>query len=178
VSILAIDPGLANCGWAVVRPGSARLVDLGLWTSAPAPGIAVVLDRARRIAALTVVLRAVVRAHACRAIAAEEMLCHGTTNAVVPQALVWGALIGIAVGLGIALYGVEAKLWQHAMAPAHEGAVDYERVSRELAGAVPAELRARLELVPPSKRTHVYDAIGVGTYAALDRPSRVWQEAT
>jgi hypothetical protein len=170
--ILAIDPGM-TCGWAVVRPRTGRVIDVGLLESELDSAIARSTDRSRRVAAQGRELVAVIERHACTAIAAEQMLCHGATNAVVPQVLCWGDLIGIAVARGLALYEVVAKDWQHAIAPSTEGAVDYELVTRHIAALVVDQVGEQLAVISPSKRTHVYDAIGVGLYTALARPIRI-----
>jgi hypothetical protein len=169
--ILAVDPGL-TCGWAVVRPRTGRVVDVGLLEPPIDHGPARSTDRARRVAAQGRELVAVIERHGCTAIAAEAMLCHGTTNAVVPQVLCWGDLIGIAVARGLALYEVVAKDWQHAILEC-EGKVDYDLVAKHIAAFVAHQVGEQLAAIAPSKRTHVYDAIGVGLYAALSRPIRI-----
>jgi Holliday junction resolvasome RuvABC endonuclease subunit len=169
--ILAVDPGL-TCGWAVVRPRTGRVVDVGLLEPELDGAIGRSTDRARRIAAHGREFVAVIERHGCTAIAAEQMLCHGTMRAVVPQVLCWGDLIGIAVARGLALYEVVAKDWQHAIADAG-GAVDYELVTRRIAALVVDQVGEQLAVIAPRKRTHVYDAIGVGLYAALARPIRI-----
>jgi Holliday junction resolvasome RuvABC endonuclease subunit len=162
--ILGIDPGW-KCGWAVVTPRTTRLVALGVFTSDPDRAIAKSTDRARRIAALGDQISDVARLHGCTAIAAEQMLVYGPTNAVVPQVLVWGMLTRLAAELGAELVEVVAKHWQHAVTPG----------TRKIAYA---QVRARLlELaetqiirVPAALRSHALDAVGVGVYAALRLP--------
>jgi Holliday junction resolvasome RuvABC endonuclease subunit len=162
-----------NCGWAVVRPRTGLVVDAGLLESDRAvSGIAKSTDWARRIAGQGRELRAVIARHGCTAIAVEQALFHGPPNAVVPQLLCWGDLIGIAVTLELALYEVLAKDWQHAILEC-EGAIDYELVAKHILAFVAGQVGQQLAAIAPSKRTHVYDAIGVALYAALSHPIRI-----
>ena len=138
--ILGVDPGM-NCGWAVVRPRTGLVVDVGLLESDRAvSGIAKSTDWARRIACQGRELRAVITRHGCTAIAVEQALFHGPPNAVVPQLLCWGDLIGIAVTLELALYEVLAKDWQHAILEC-EGAIDYELVAKHILAFVASSSR-------------------------------------
>jgi hypothetical protein len=170
--ILAVDPGM-TCGWAVVRPRTGRVVDVGVLEPPLDSAIGRSTDRARRVAAQGRELVAAIERHGCKAIAGEQMLCHGSTRAVVPQVLCWGQLVGIAVARELELYEVSAKDWQHAIAPEADGAIDYELVSKHIAAFVADQVGEQLAAIAPSKRTHVYDAIGVGLYAALARPIRI-----
>src|SRR5207253_3029561 len=107
--ILAVDPGIASCGWAVVRPRTGRVLDLGVLISKPAQGVDKSTDRARRIAWMASDLADVVEKYDCDGIAAEQMLFHGKINAVVSQLLPWCALLGLAVALDLDVLEVPAK---------------------------------------------------------------------
>lgn len=167
--ILAVDPGIASCGWAVVRPRTGRVVDLGVITSSPAKGTKST-DRARRITRIAYELTGVVCAHDCDVIAAEQMLFHGTINAVVSQLLPWGALLGLAAALDMDVLEVPAKVWQAAVLGR---VVPYDELADSLRTFVAAQAERKLVTIARSKRTHALDAVGVGLYAALSTPTRV-----
>lgn len=167
--ILAVDPGIASCGWAVVRPKTGRVVDLGVVISEPGVGEKST-DRARRITRLADKLADVIEDHDCDAIAAEQMLFHGKINAVVSQLLPWGALLGLAAALDLDVLEVPAKVWQ----PAVLGrVVPYDELADKLRAFVASQVELKLLAIARSKRTHALDAVGVGLYAALANATRV-----
>lgn len=171
--ILSIDPGM-TCGWAVVRPRTGSVVDVGLLESDRDPAPPKSADFGRRVAGQGRELRAVIARHGCTAIACEQALYHGPTNAVVPQVLGWGLVIGLAVELELELYEVTAKDWQRAMLDVgEEERVDYDLVVKQLAKFVAGQVADVIAAIAPSKRGHVYDAVGVGVYTALARPVRI-----
>jgi Holliday junction resolvasome RuvABC endonuclease subunit len=161
--ILAVDGGIANCGWSVIGP-KGRVVDLGVFLSEPTEGVEKSTDRARRIRDLTKTLVDVIRAHGCTAIAAEQMLFHGKLNAVISQLLPWGSVLGIAECLDLYLYEVPAKTWQKAMLGRK---VSYELLEKKLAKFVSGQAESKLWAIPPKKRTHALDSVGVGLFATL-----------
>lgn len=167
--ILAVDPGIASCGWAVVRPKTGRVIDLGVWTSAPGAAVKST-DRARRITRLADKLADVIEEHDCDAIAAEQMLFHGKINAVVSQLLPWGALLGLAAALDLDVVEVPAKKWQLAMLGR---SVPYDELADHLRAFVANQAEVRLLAIPRGERTHAFDAVGVGLYAALANATRV-----
>jgi Holliday junction resolvasome RuvABC endonuclease subunit len=167
--ILAVDGGIANCGWSVVAP-KGRVLDLDVFLSSPTEGVEKSTDRARRIRDLSKALLEVIRAYGCTAIAAEQMLFHGKLNAVVSQLLPWGALLGIAEVLDLELYEVPAKTWQPAMLGRK---VSYEQLEKKLARFVKGQAEAKLLSITPSKRTHALDSVGVGLYATLAKPTAI-----
>lgn len=167
--ILAVDPGIASCGWAVVRPRTGRVLDFGVWTSSP--GVAEKsTDRARRITNLADLLVDLAEDHDCTTIAAEQMLFHGKINAVVSQLLPWGALIGIAASLDMVLLEVPAKTWQAALLGRK---VPYDELADHLKAFAVHQAEIKLLAIAKSERTHALDAIGVGLYAALAKATRV-----
>ncbi len=169
--ILAVDPGIAFCGWAIVDPRTARVRDLGLWKSTPDKALDKSTDRARRIHTLSGVLSRLRGRYGCTTIAGEQALSHGTINAVMGQLLVWGALGMLAVESGAELVEVTAKDWQHAILPdvPPGKACDYALVE----AALSRHVGDRLEHVPAAKRTHVFDAVAVGLYTALRPVTKV-----
>lgn len=168
--ILAVDGGIANCGWSVVTPSTGRVLDLGVWLSEPTKGVEKSTDRARRIRDLSKSLLEVIRAYGCNAIAAEQMLFHGKINAVVSQLLPWGMLLGLAEVLDLYLYEVPAKQWQPAVLGRK---VPYEKLERELARFIRGQAEAKLLAVTPSKRTHAVDSVGVGLFTVFGKPTCV-----
>ncbi|MGE0547604.1 MAG: crossover junction endodeoxyribonuclease RuvC [Kofleriaceae bacterium] len=171
--ILAVDPGLGNIGWAVVRRGTARVIDVGLLQSEPDRAIAKSTDRARRIARATTELKCIAEQHQCDTIAAESMLAHGAAAAIAANLLPWGALVALSVCIGVDLVEVTAKRWQHAVLGIDKGKVDYGALAKCLERFAANQLGPRLQQIPKNKHTHVLDAIGVGLYAALTRAHAV-----
>lgn len=167
--ILAVDPGIASCGWAIVRPKTGRVVDLGVWTSDPTDTTKST-DRARRITRLADYLADRIDEHDCDAIAAEQMLFHGRINAVVSQLLPWGALLGLAAALDLDVLEVPAKTWQAAVLGR---LVAYDELKDSLSTFVASQAELKLLAIPRGKRTHALDAVGVGLYAALATATRV-----
>lgn len=167
--ILAVDPGIASCGWAVVRPRTGRVLDLGVLTSSPS-GADKSTDRARRIARMADALADVVEAYDCDVIAAEQMLFHGKINAVVSQLLPWGALLGLAAAMDMDVIEVPAKTWQAALLGR---VVPYDQVADSLRAFVASQAEIKLLSIAKSERTHALDAVGVGLYAALAAATRV-----
>jgi Holliday junction resolvasome RuvABC endonuclease subunit len=166
--ILGVDPGYANCGWAVVDR-SARVVDLGVILTEQDDGVAKSTDRARRTRHVSAELVAIARRHNCKAIAAEQALQHGAAAAIAANLLPWGALIGIAVALGLELYEVPAKTWQHAVTDSPTK-IAYEDLAKALAQYAALDCREALAAIAKKKRTHALDGMGVGVFAAL-RPA-------
>jgi Holliday junction resolvasome RuvABC endonuclease subunit len=163
VITLGVDPGIAAVGWSVVDE-RARVLDLGVVVTKRDASIPKSTDRSRRILDITEALLDEIGRHGPARIAAEQPLGHGTTNAVVPQALLWGVLIEIARSRNLELVEVAAKSWQHAVIPATgRKAVPYPKVARELERLA----GSRLFAVRKGLRTHALDAIGVAAFAAL-----------
>jgi hypothetical protein len=161
--ILAVDGGIANCGWSVIGP-KGRVVDLGVFLSEPTEGVEKSTDRARRIRDLTKTARRPRHSrYGCTAIAAEQMLFHGKLNAVISQLLPWGAPGDRRVS-GPHLYEVPAKTWQKAMLGRK---VSYELLEKKLAKFVSGQAESKLWAIPPKKRTHALDSVGVGLFATL-----------
>jgi Holliday junction resolvasome RuvABC endonuclease subunit len=171
--ILAVDPGYGKCGWAIVQPRTARVVDLGVWTSEKDPGLDKSTDRARRVHALSLVLVGLHRQHGCTVIAGEGALSHGTVHAVIPQAMVWGGLSMLAACSGSDLVEVLAKQWQHAILPDADK-ITYAQVERALS----RHIGHRLAHVAESLHNHALDAVGVGLYTALRKVTRVVQRTS
>ena len=171
--ILALDPGLAACGWAIVTPSSGAVKGLGCLVTEIDRGLRRSTDRARRAGELCRALGALISTWGVSSLALESPLLHGNPNAAAAQVLIWGAAVTLAVERRLPLVEVVAKGWQRAILPG-KGKVPYEQVKARLASYVPAEL---LGNVPAGVQTHALDAVGVGVYAAL-RPTIGVLEAT
>lgn len=169
--ILAIDPGLATCGWAIVAPKTGRVRGLGVLTSSPSSGIDESTDRARRAWDQAHALGSLYRANGCTALAAEAMSFGGPPKArfamAIALGLSWGALAALARELGAPLYEVTPKEWQHAVDPEIGEKIDYDRLYRRLARFVSSMVASQLTAIVPNLRNHAIDAVGVGLYTAF-----------
>lgn len=168
--ILGIDPGLRNCGWAVVDP-CARVLELGLISSEPADGLDEAVDREQREAAQLEILLEVVRRHGVTAICGEALSFGGAPKArflmAVSLCLSWGGILGLATALDLAVYSVPPKVWEHAVQHDADGAIDYDRVERDLAEYVTGLAREQLRAIPKAKRNHPLDGAALGMFGAL-----------
>ncbi|MDQ1446789.1 MAG: Crossover junction endodeoxyribonuclease RuvC [Acidimicrobiaceae bacterium] len=189
--ILAVDGGLATCGYAIVT-WSGRIDALGVLTSKPDPKLGVTADRAARTTRLARELAAAMRnaPQQIEAIVAERMSFppkagHHATASI---CLGWGVLTGLATASGLEVVDVAPKTWQRAVVPAavderDQDAIDYDVVFAELARYVAESPAAgQLAAIPKSRQSHCLDAVGVGVYAAMlgmsfgdagDRPATV-----
>lgn len=165
--ILAVDPGYAKCGWAIVDATTGRVRDLGLILTAKDPKVSIPTDRARRLVAVSKRLAALATEHDVTAIAAEEPLGFGASAAVAANQLPWGALVMLAVSRGYSLHGVGAKVWQRAVLGVETKKVDYAQVEAALSGYVDAQASESLRDVPEHLRNHALDAVGVGLLVAM-----------
>jgi hypothetical protein len=179
MTILALDPGLCDCGWAVVAPRTGKVAALGLIHQDRNPKLDESTCRARRLRHQATALYEIAIAHGCTAIAAEAMSFGGPPKARFSMAisigLSWGGLAGVAAALELELYEVPPKLWQHAVLDLDIGArckVDYDDVFRTLSDFVQRGTAAwsQLSALRGSRRNHALDAVGVGVFTAL-RPN-------
>lgn len=167
--ILAVDPGMATCGWAVIAPKTALVIDFGVITTDHDGAISKTVDRGRRIAGVSDELAGISARHGCTTIAGEQPLSHGATGAIVSQALCWGALLRLATEQGSRLLEVEAKVWQHAVqdgiSPGRKK-IDYPTIEK----AIGKILGVRISKIPRTLQTHAFDAVGIGFLVAV-RPA-------
>lgn len=168
--ILALDPGLATLGYALVRPGSARVVELGTLTSKADDAVDSSTDRARRSRRQFATLWEIAMRHDVKAIAAEAMSFGGHPASRFKQAvslcLSWGCIVGLAHAFSVPLYEVPPKRWQRAILPGVQGKLDYDELFEALSQFVSGQT-STLSAIPRSLRNHALDAVGVGLYAAL-----------
>lgn len=171
--ILAVDPGLATCGWAVVD-SRARVVDLGVVLSKPNARLGKNDDRVVRARAQATALELVLAEHNCGVLAAEAMSFPRRVQVAAVQSicLSWGVLVGLASSWEIPIAAVQPKAWEHAVV-ATEGKVDYEAVSLAIVDYVarfPGPI-GKLGAISKGARNHAIDAVGIGLYTAL-RPTK------
>lgn len=168
--ILAVDPGLSKCGWAVVEPRTAAIAELGLIVSERDSTLDTSTDRARRIDRQAEILLELVRRHGCDRIAAEGVTLGGPVHVKLAMAtglyLSWGVLTGIARCLGIGLYEVMPKVWQHAVQPGRKK-IHYDSLESAMQEHVGPQVGAQLLAIASSNRNHALDACGIGMLAAL-----------
>lgn len=174
--ILAVDPGLGTCGWAVMRPRTGRVLDLGVITSEPDRDTDEWTDRTRRTSVQSHLLANIVEQYECTIVAAEAISLGGPPKARQRMAaslcLSWGSLVGLAEGMGLELYEVPPKLWQHAILPKVKR-ISYTELFARLESFVGAQQVGQLKAITPSLRNHALDAVGVGIYAALSTAVRI-----
>lgn len=171
--ILSVDPGYAACGWAIVRPKLGIVRACGVIETARNKAVDVPTDRARRVGAVARTLLHLAREHDCKVIAAEQMQGYGAASAVAANMLPWGVLIGIAAALGIELYEVSPKQWQHAVLPGCTGKINYAELAGVLKKFTTGQAGSGLLDIETKLRTHALDAVGIGLYAALASATRI-----
>lgn len=171
--ILAIDPGLATCGYAVVGP-KGRLVELGVIISPTDAKADDTTDRARRADRQADVLLEVARRHRVITIAAEAVSLGGPPRARLPMGmclcLSWGVLLGIARAIDAEVLELPPKRWQHAIVkPTGKRAkVDYAKVYDFLDAFIAGSACKKMALaIAKNERNHAYDATGIGVFAAM-----------
>jgi len=173
--ILAVDPGLATCGWSVLDD-RGRVQDLGAILTERDATIDESTDRARRVDQQAQKLGEVARRHNVRMIGCEAMSFGGPPAArfhmAISVGLSWGVVAGVARTLGLALYSVAPKLWQRAAQPGAGKRVNYDKLEKALdayvAGQGPRAI-ASLAVIAKSNRNHALDAVGIGVFVALRR---------
>lgn len=176
--ILAIDPGLATFGWAIVRPRNGRVIALGVLESEPDRRVDEWTDRARRAALQAAFVADLVERFDCDTIAVEAVSCGGPPKARFMMGtalcLSWGVLVGIAEVMELELVEVAPKQWQHAIAPEYVGRkINYTELFLRLEAFVEAQQVAHLTSINRSMRNHALDAVGVGIFAALSDAVRI-----
>ena len=175
--ILALDPGTASLGWAIVAPRTGHVLELGVVALKPDPDLAKSTDRAARVHVQGVLYRELRRRHQITAIAAEAATFNPRRfTMAVGLCMSIGAHVGFAAAVGVALYELPPKLWQHAVlgrAPGDRSKVDYDEVERRLIEFIGRDGRVaeQLAATPKGKRNHARDAVGVGVFTAL-RPEQ------
>jgi Holliday junction resolvasome RuvABC endonuclease subunit len=177
VTILALDPGLQDLGWAVVMPRTGAVLALGQLHQARLEKLDKTTCRATRTRRQGELLARIAREHRCAAIAAEAMSFAGNKfNMVLSVGLAWGVVTTLAAVLDVPLFELVPRVWQHAVFgrdPADKSAVDYDDVFRRLGAFIGRDGTAagQLAALKPALRNHALDAVGVGVFAAV-RPEQ------
>lgn len=177
--ILALDPGLATFGWAIVTPHTGRVVDCGVLISKPKPKLTKAADRVRRANDQALLLRGLARQRSMSMLVAETMSFAPRSSAAakIGIGLSWGVVLGVAAMLEVEVRDVPPKTWQRAIVPSAVGeadssAIDYDRVFAAISGYLDSAGAFGLESLSEANRTHALDAVGIGVYAALRLTSR------
>lgn len=170
--ILAIDPGLATCGWAVLDD-DARVVDLGVILSERDSTIDESTDRARRADHQADQLSSIAIVNSVGEMGCEAMSFGGPPAArfrmAISVGLSWGVVTGVARTLGIGLYSVAPKLWQRAVQPSAKKSVNYTKLEAALTAYVSEQAFASLKSITRANRNHAIDAVGIGMFVKLRR---------
>jgi Holliday junction resolvasome RuvABC endonuclease subunit len=186
VRILAIDPGLAFTGIAMIEravfgdrdtPGLpyTDVTDARVWTSKPesrrgkraATGKQV--DRARRAMALADCIDGRIHAWRPDVVVAESINIMRGSAANVASGLCWGVLSAVCQVRRIPLYSVTVQAWRAyarsglAASDATEMGIHLE-LTLQVRGASGA-----IEAIRQSQREHALDAIGIGWWMANQR---------
>lgn len=166
--ILAIDPGVATFGWAVVHPTSCKVHALGALIQEHDPDLADTTSLARRTHVQAREVIALVNDHHVTTIAAEAPTFSGPGRIRMAQSLSlsWGSMIAIAAMTACELVEIPAKSWERAVMGTGTK-VDYVQVFAALAEFIEGEPCDQLVAIPKRHRTHAVDAVGIGVYAAL-----------
>lgn len=168
--ILAVDPGLAKCGWAIVRPGSGAIVDLGVLALDRENAYDVSTDRIQRAALQSLLFGDLIARHCVTTIIGEAVTLGGPVHIKLAMSiglhLSWGVLTALACDRGLALYEVPPKVWQHAVQPGRKK-IHYGDLERDLAKHVGPQVGAQLMCIAAAQRNHALDACGIGMLFAL-----------
>lgn len=178
--LLAIDPGLATLGYALVDQNGA-VHELGvLLSESEAKKLGKQADRQVRLEAQARDLDDIMRRwqRYLTGIVAEELSFNVKRHTqVVSLCLSWGGIVGLARKYDVEIRSVPPKTWQRAVAPAavKGKAIDYEIVFELLSKYVGEQCRIQLVAIRPAAQNHALDAVGVGVFAAM-RPVEVSRE--
>ncbi len=174
--ILAVDGGLATCGWSVIDPRApVRVLDLGTLVQPADSKAKKATDRVRRAREQGELFARLITAHSIGVIGAETMSFapRGSAAGKVGIGLAWGVLVGLASAFGLPLLDVTPKDWQHAVAG--DGACSYDVLFEQLSAFVMHERNASVHCtllaIPKAQRNHAIDSVGVGLFVALRRMS-------
>lgn len=162
--ILGLDPGLGTFGWA--RLSSVGAVEsIGVLELAPSK-TKDYEDRSHRQASVLLEQLAGVDLVVAEALSFPRA---GRAGAI-SLCLSWGGINGACVARGIPVVRTRPQQWQHACLGDGQGrgAVDYDTLVADLERYVrrfgTTAAVADLDLIPPSKRGHPLDAVGVALW--------------
>ena len=168
--ILALDPGLATCGYAIVTPRTARVVTLGVIEILPRSGADEHTDRVQRASLQAKQLADLMESHDVTTVAAEGISLGGPPQARTTMAvclgLCWGVINGLAEAFGADVLEVRPKQWQHAIMPGLDK-INYDHLFKRIEAFAGKQAFVAFNIIRKSLRNHALDAVGVGIYAAL-----------
>lgn len=168
--ILAVDPGLSKCGWAVVRPDTGAIVELGLIASDRDNDYDISTDRIQRLVIQAETLAAVIDRHGCDRIVAEAVTLGGPVHVKLTMSiglhLSWGVLTELSRARQLPLFEVGPKVWQHAIQPGRKK-IHYPSLEAEMVKHVGPQVGGQLLCIAAGDRNHALDACGIGMLAAL-----------
>jgi len=169
--ILAVDPGLNKCGWAVVRPKTGAIVELGVIVLERENAYDISTDRIQRLAVQAHILAGAVDRHGCDRVIGEAITLGGPVHIKLAMAiglhLSWGGLTELARSRGLPLFEVPPKVWEHAVQPGRDK-IDYDSLERAMAKHVGPQVGGQLACIPEGERNHALDACGIGMLLALE----------
>lgn len=179
--ILAVDPGLNKCGWAIVQPKDGRVLELGVIVQEREGEIDVSADRQRRVDYQAVILGDLVARHGCTTLIGEAITLGGPLHVKLAMAIglcsSWGVLTTLARERGMWLFEVPPKVWQHEVQPGRKK-VHYPSLEKAMAEHVGPQVGAQLMCIAAGNRNHALDACGIGMLMALspELATRIVQE--
>lgn len=168
--ILAVDPGLATCGWAIVTPRTGAIVELGTFTSDREKAFDVSTDRIQRLADQAQLFADVLGRHDCTSVIGEAVTLGGPVHIKLAMSiglhLSWGVLTELARSRSLPLYEVPPKVWQHEVQPGRKK-IDYPSLEAAMTKHVSRAVGAQLACIPKADRNHALDACAIGMLLAL-----------
>lgn len=170
--ILAVDNGMATCGWAVVRPGNGEILDLGVVLTETNDAVDEWTDRMRRMSIQTGVLADVAERWNCTTFAGEQVSLGGPPKARIRMAsslcLSWGSLVMLATVRRGELYEIPPKQWQHAVQPGVDS-IDYNALFDEMVAHLSKRplVYAKLMAIRGGDRNHAIDGGCIGQFISL-----------
>jgi Holliday junction resolvasome RuvABC endonuclease subunit len=165
--ILAIDPGLANFGAAIVTPaeGDAAYLAAPLyWRSEASSTKRKADDKPDRARDLARWLDNVCEQHAVRVVAAESLAYFQGVQANVAAGLVWGVIASVAELRRIPVVAVMSSEWRKGVARDFGCDASEAEVHRELIQRV-SHTGLIAGVKPWSGWAHVVDALGIGVWS-------------
>lgn len=179
--ILAVDPGLSKCGWAVVHPCTGRIAELGVIVENREGVYDVSTDRIQRADRQAVVLGELVARHGCTTVIGEAITLGGPLHVKLAMAiglhLSWGVIATLARERGLRLFEVPPKVWQHATQPGRKK-IHYPSLEKAMAKHVGPQVGGQLACIAAGNRNHALDACAIGMLLALspELATRIVQE--
>lgn len=157
--ILAVDPGLAAMGYAVLALNGAG-IEFGVLRTAPSPKKQRTLaidDNLRRVREIAHDLNGLIYRHGVKVLAAEAMSFPRSSSSAAKLAMSWAAFATLSELRGLPLVQASPQMVRRALSGAGSCKDDMAVVVRARLGAIAIN-------APPSLHDHAYDAAAVGLY--------------